>query len=204
MKSLYFIAILPPKATDERIDLIRKEFSNQYKSYEALKPPVHLTLKEPFTLDKKDEALLLRKLEGLSFIHQPFHQELKDFNRFQKHSIYIKANKCEEIINLKKNIKKLFRAYFFNVQQDQMPFNPHYTIAYRDIPEKEFDLAWEEYQHKTFEAHFTCTHFTLLKHTGIKWITVQDYKLRGCPIQTLFDHLTSFQLEKALQQLIVK
>jgi hypothetical protein len=40
---------------------VRKEFYDAYKSYEALKPTVHLTLKEPFTLDPKDEALLLRK-----------------------------------------------------------------------------------------------------------------------------------------------
>ena len=109
----------------------------------------------------------------------------------------------KDYCSLKKNIKKLFRAYFYNVQQDQMPFNPHYTIAYRDISEKEFDLAWEEYQQKTFEANFTCTYFTLLKHTGIKWITVQDYKLRGCPTPTLFDHLISFRPEKVLQQLII-
>lgn len=189
MKSLYFVAILPPKSIEERIDSVRKEFSDTYKSYEALKPPVHLTLKEPFTLDPKDEALLLRKLDSLSFIHQPFEQELKDFDRFQKHTIYIKANKCAEINSLKKNMKKVFKDYFFNVQQDQMPFNPHYTIAYRDIPEKMFDLAWEDYQQKTFEANFTCHHFTLLKHNGTRWVPKQDFKLRAQPQQTLFDNL---------------
>lgn len=189
MKSLYFVAILPPKNIEERIDEIKKEFSDVYKSFEALKSPVHLTLKEPFTLDIKDEALLLRKLEGLSFVHQPFQQELKDFDKHQKHTIHIKANKCAEIVSLKKNIKRIFKEYFFNVQQDQMPFNPHYTIAYRDVPEKTFELAWEDYQQKTFEADFTCTHFTLLKHTGVKWINMRDFKLRGLPQQTLFDNL---------------
>ena len=204
MKSLYFVAILPPKSIDERIDEIRKEFSDAYKSFEALEPPVHLTLKEPFTLDPKDEALLLRKLEGLSLIHQPFYQELENFDRFQKHTIYIKASKCVEITTLKKNMKKIFKEYFFNVQQDQMPFNPHYTIAYRDIPEKTFDLAWEDYQQKTFEANFTCTHFTLLKHTGVKWISMQNFKLKAHPQQTLFDDLISnFYLEK-VKNLVLK
>lgn len=189
MKSLYFVAILPPKSIEERIDELKKEFSDVYKSFEALKSPVHLTLKEPFTLDTKDEALLLRKLEGLSFVHQPFQQELKDFDKHQKHTIHIKANKCAEIASIKRNIKRIFREYFFNVQQDQMPFNPHYTIAYRDVPEKSFELAWEDYQQKTFEADFTCTHFTLLKHTGVKWINMRDFKLRGLPQQTLFDNL---------------
>lgn len=189
MKSLYFVAILPPKSIEEKIDSLRKEFSDTYKSYEALKSPIHLTLKEPFTLDIKDEALLIRKLDGLSFIHQPFEQELKDFDRYQKYTIYIKANKCAEINSIKKNMKKVFKDYFFNVQQDQMPFNPHYTIVYRDIPEKTFDLAWEDYQQKTFEANFTCTHFTLLKHNGTRWVTKQDFKLRAQPQQTLFDNL---------------
>jgi len=138
----------------------------------------------------------------LSYIHQPYQQELKDFDRYQKYSIYIKANKCAEVASLKKNIKKVFKDYFFNVQQDQMPFNPHYSIAYRDIPEKTFDLAWEDYQQKTFEADFNCTHFTLLKYTGIKWIIMQDFKLRGLPQQTLFDDIITLTSEEKYKTLV--
>jgi hypothetical protein len=52
-----------------------------------------------------------------------------------------------------------------------------------------FDLAWEDYQQKTFEANFTCHHFTLLKHNGTRWVPKQDFKLRVQPQQTLFDNL---------------
>jgi len=204
MKSQYFVAILPSKSIEEKIDEIKKEFSDVYKSFEALKSPVHLTLKEPFTLDPKEEALLLRKLEGLSRIHQPFEQELKDFDRFQKHTIYIKVDKCAEINSLKKNMKRIFKENFFNVQQDQMPFNPYYTIAYKDIPEKTFDLAWGDYQQKTFEASFTCTHFTLLKHTGITWMNVRDFKLKGLPQQTLFDDVNMFNAKEKTENMVLK
>lgn len=204
MKSLYFAAILPPKGIEEKINSVKKEFSNVYKSFEALKSPAYLTLKEPFMLGPKDETLLLRKLDGLSFVHQPFQQELKDFDHFQKYSIYIKTNKCVEITSLKKNMKRVFKEYFLDIQQDQMPFNPHYGIAYKDIPEKNFALAWENYQQKTFEADFKCTQFSLLKHAGGKWVNMQDFKLRGLPQQTLFDDLDALSPEEKSKVLVLK
>src|SRR6478672_10545480 len=88
MKSLYLIATVPPKHIEEEIDTFRKQFSVKYKCYAALKPPVHLTLREPFELELRDEAKLFRTLKGLSLRNQPFMQSLQSFDKFYKNVIY--------------------------------------------------------------------------------------------------------------------
>nr|MBC7613216.1 2'-5' RNA ligase family protein [Pseudopedobacter sp.] len=199
MKGLYFIAIVPPKEVAERIHQIRLEFAEKYHSEEALKPPVHLTLKEPFKMDVKDELILKRKLSFIATQHQHFKHILKDFDRFQKHTIYINAEKHPLLLGLKKGIKKTFRTNFYHVEQDQMPFNPHYTIAYRNIGEHIFEMAFADYESKNFYAEFECDEFILFKHNGKQWHNIEAFKLCGMPEITLFDQLVP---EKEQKQLI--
>ena len=187
MKALYFIAILPPKEVAELIHEIRLDFAVKYKSEEALKPPVHLTLKEPFTMDIKEELILKRKLNFIATQQQPFVQILNGFGRYQKHAIYIKANEDQKLTELKKGIQKLFKSVFYYVQQDQMPFNPHYSIAYRDLGSGIFDKAFAYYEHQEFSAQFNCAQFCLLKYDGKQWYNIQTYGLSGAPKITLFD-----------------
>ncbi|MEO5911459.1 MAG: 2'-5' RNA ligase family protein [Pelobium sp.] len=188
MKGLYFIAIVPPKPVDERIHQIRMEFAEKYHSEEALKPPVHLTLKEPFTMDTKEELVLKRKLSFIATQCQQFEHILKGFGRFQKHTIFIAAEKHKFLAGLKNALKKMFRTSFYYVQQDQMPFNPHYTIAYRDIDDKYFEIAFAEYQDKNFYEKFICNKFILFKHDGKQWHNIEEFKLSGMPVITLFDN----------------
>jgi 2'-5' RNA ligase len=187
MKALYFIAILPPKEVAESIHEVRLDFALKYKSEEALKPPVHLTLKEPFTMDVKEELILKRKLNFIATQNQPFLQKLKGFGRYQKHAIYIKSDEDNYLTELKKGIQKLFKSVFYYVQQDQMPFSPHYSIAYRDVGSRAFDQAFAYYENQVFLAQFNCTQFCLLKYDGKKWHNIQTYGLSGAPNMTLFD-----------------
>lgn len=196
MKGLYFIAIVPPREIAERIHEIRKDFAKKYQSEAALKPPVHLTLKEPFLMEPKDELILKRKLNFIASQTQPFHHVLKNFDRFQEHTIFIKAELHPFLKQLKTHIKKLFKTTFYYLQQDQMPFNPHYTIAYRDIPTGQFQKAFSAFEHKTFFAEFTCNQFVLMKHDGMKWQNLEKYRLTAMPQVTLFDNLEDEYYQK--------
>ncbi len=189
MKVLYFIAIVPPKSVAERIHQIRMDFAEKYQSEEALKPPVHLTLKEPFMMDPREEIILKRKLSFIATQHQVFEHILQNFGRYQKHAIFIEAEKHPFLMGLKQAIKKMFKATFYYLQQDQMPFIPHYTIAYCDITAKLFETAYLEYEPKTFFEEFICKEFILFKHDGKQWHNVEEFKLSGMPKITLFDEM---------------
>lgn len=199
MRNLYLIATVPPEDISEEIDNIRKEFSRNYKCYAALKPPVHLTLREPFKLEIQEEAKLLRTLKGLSLRNQPFTQTLQNFDKFHKDVIYIKVEKVPLLNQLKIDIKNLIKTHFPLTEKEKHTFKPHITIAYKDIPKDSFDIAFGEYQKITYSKQFVCNHFVLFKHDGKQWNKFADYKLEGLPQQTLFDNLTSWNSEKLAQ-----
>ncbi len=187
MKDLYFIALTPPLDLSEKIDRIRKELSVKYNCYAALKPPVHLTVKESFKLASHDEIKLIRTLKSAASINLPFMQVLNNFDKFSQHTIYIKANKPPELSNLKKQLTKNIKNHFSYIHTTQGTFNPHVTVAYRDIPEQNFEPAFEECQHTPFYAEYLCEDFVLFKHDRKKWQILENFKLSGSAQLSLFN-----------------
>ena len=61
MLSLYMFALMPPPALTQRIEDERRNFAEDYKAIKALKPPVHITLYEPF----KDLPEVEKDIAGL-------------------------------------------------------------------------------------------------------------------------------------------
>jgi len=173
MESLYFVAILPPDEISAEIDEIRKQCSVDHKVYSALKPPVHITLAAPFKLNSQFEPKLLSSLEMVRNF-SAFDQELKNFDGFPSHTVYINALKNPGIITLFKIIKNALKPYSNDTKG---PIRPHITIAYRDVGSAYPDIM-EEYKKRKYKAQFTVDKFSLLKHDGKKWNIFKEYSSR--------------------------
>ena len=63
------------------------------------------------------------------------------------------------------------------VDKSDIGFNPHMTIAYRDLSPELFQQAWHEYKHKKFEAEFEVDAFYLLQHDSKKWNIISTNNL---------------------------
>lgn len=187
MKNLYLIALTPPLEVEREIELIRKDCSVKHNCYAALKPPVHLTIKENFELMPHDELKLIRTLKSAAMHNQSFTQRLNNFDKFYNHTIYIKGNKPVELANLKKQIIKNIKTHFRYVENEHLPFKPHVTIAYRDIPTENFDTIFGDYKEANFKAEYLCNQFVLFKHNSKKWEVLETFELTGMPQITLFD-----------------
>ena len=61
MENLYMFAIMPPEAETNEISKERQMFAENYNCFKALKPPVHITLYEPF----KTEPDFEKEITGL-------------------------------------------------------------------------------------------------------------------------------------------
>jgi 2'-5' RNA ligase len=59
-----------------------------------------------------------------------------------------------------------------------LPFHPHLTVAFRDLKKPNYQLAWEEFKSKNFQAEFIADKITLLKHTGKVWEIHQEFDLK--------------------------
>lgn len=189
--SLYMFAFMPPAELAKRLDLMRVEFSELFKFYKGLKPPVHITLYEPFQmLNEKTstfEAYIAKLQEWASFQH-PFKVDLRDFNFFNnpKHPVvYVDVLKSKAIKNFHAGfINELGK---FHLQGIGRSYTPHITIGYRDVTPEAFPGIKDYYSRQTFSSSFVCNTFYLWKHDGTNWQVIKTFYLDGRSDQlTLF------------------
>ncbi|MFD2164377.1 2'-5' RNA ligase family protein [Paradesertivirga mongoliensis] len=177
--ALYLTAILPPAELSEQIDDIRKELSERYNIYAALKPPVHITLYRPLNIEQSNESTLIKLLRPVGFNHRPFTQELLNFDCFNIQTLFITVVKNPLLSALQKDVAAVFNKNKIDPKEvkGNTSFHPHVTIAYRDIPPEIFPEIWDELKNRKFKRSFPVDHYSLLKHDGKKWQVFKDFAL---------------------------
>jgi 2'-5' RNA ligase len=172
-ENLYFIALIPKRELRERITAIKHDFATRFNSKTALKVYPHITLKAPFKLPANKYDQLLNWFNNLHIQHKKFSIELKGFGAFHNKNSPVIFIKPEITNDLKMLQEKIAEAYISNISEEvnqvDIFFNPHITVAYRDLTPEMFTKAWNEYQHKKFDAFFDVDAVHLLQHDSKKW-----------------------------------
>ena len=186
--SLYLTAILPTPHLSEEIDDIRKELSERYQIFAALKPPVHITLYRPVSISQEFESHLIKLLQPVGYEHCPFTLNLLNFGSFNIQTIFISAEKNSLLSDLQKDVSAVFNKNKIDPKEvkGNTTFHPHITVAYRDIPPEKFPLIWDELKNRKFKRSFIVDRFTLLKHDGKKWQPLKEFKLQKSDDLLLF------------------
>jgi len=176
---IYMWAIVPPADLDRRIDAVRKEFSERFQCYRALKPPVHLTLYMPFKT--MDEALNHHINSFKSWLsNQPaFSLCLKNFSFFERAKSPVVFIDVAPNAVLKKFNTRLSShiVQLFGLEGGRTDFHPHFTIGYRDVSPEIFPEIKKIYSRRSFNATFDVNSVCLFRHNGIKWELIQE-----CPL----------------------
>jgi len=177
--SLYLTAILPPQQLSEEIDDIRKEIAARFDVHAALKPPVHITLFRPVSMRADMEQHLIKWLKPVGTQHEPFTQELENFDSFNNKTLFIHCIKNTFIHNLQKDVATVFNKNKIDPREvkGSSRFHPHITIAYRDVQPQVFETLWTEFKNRKLKRSFMVNHFTLLKHDGKKWQPFEEFQL---------------------------
>lgn len=176
---LHLSAIVPPLELEQKIDAIRREFSESFQCYKALRPPVHLTLYKPF--NQSDEKVaehidtFRREISGLS----PFIIELDGFGFFEKRKspvVFIEVVNHAALAALNAFLTEKTKAIFgLSDQPSDSRFHPHFTIAYRDVSPGSIPAIKQSYGGRSFHASFEVRQVTLFRHNGQRW--ERRYKL---------------------------
>lgn len=179
MKALYLIAILPPSEQAGVIDALRRECSEKYQVFRALRPPVHMTLYKPVWLSSEQEDLLIREMRLAGAQQHGFIQEAADFSKFSNRVLYLRAVPNPELIALQRRIARVFSDSGFDPDGgNNDAYHPHFTLAYRDVTPEKFQEMWKEYQDRRFRITFPADHFSILKHDGKKWQVLEEIPLK--------------------------
>ncbi len=167
----YFIAIIPPPPVFDEALILKNYFKEKYNSKGALNSPPHITLREPFEWMKDTEELLVEILNEFVKEKKAITVELTGFGAFPPRVIFINVKRAEALNLLQTQLQSLceIRLNLQSSQYKDRSFQPHLTLAFRDLKKESFAEAWNEFQGKSFSATFIADRFTLLKHDGRLW-----------------------------------
>ena len=174
---LYFIAILPSPEIADQARSIQNEFAKNYDSKRQLRLPVHLTLVPPFRKTVDFEEKMISSLQDFAKEQHPFEIHLNDFGAFSKKVIYIDVQENEDIKKLYQNLNSwLTTRLHLELSESGMRFNPHVTVANRDLKLSAFNKAWPKFEKRKFSASFDVKSIYLLKHNGSVWEVFRAFR----------------------------
>lgn len=176
MKTMYYIAILPPNEIREEIKDFKLEISRNFKSSHALRSPAHITLQMPFHFEEEQEALLLNSLTQLAGDQIPFDCTIKDFDHFDRRVVFVDVLSNKELRSLRTSLQDHLReVHGFSEKKLPERFHPHITIANRDLSADRFPPCWEAFKNRKFQRSFEIKAFSILKHRGDHWEVYRDF-----------------------------
>lgn len=125
--------------------------------------------------DKKEVSLkdlLVQATKQKNFVIN-----LNGFDAFPPKTIYIKNTYSAELMEFQKRLALYAKRHMnlFNATHNR-GYNPHMTIAFRDLRKDKFEEAWAEFEHKPFDHEWEVSSFWLLKHDGKCWNAYREFQ----------------------------
>lgn len=175
-QALYFIALVPPEPICSVVNDLKRSISEKYHSNAALRSPPHITLYMPFRWKEHKEQELfsaLSKIHLLSSIEIIHH----GFGSFPPRVIYVNVKPSDELNALQKTVDEKMRHHLKVVKENYrgQGYQPHMTIAFRDLKPAQFKIAWNEYEQKEIKLNWEASSFFLLKHSGLEWGLCKEF-----------------------------
>lgn len=167
--SLYFLALLLPDKISDPITILKKEVERKYGVRHALKSPPHITLQRPFRRSQSDETVLFEKMSSFATAHSSLEIRLSGFGAFVPRVIFVDVVRSRELADRYEDLQQFLQTDLdFPGHESDFGFNPHVTIATRDL-KKQFHKVWDDFKNQDFEADFVSYDLALLKHNGENW-----------------------------------
>jgi len=165
--SKYLIAIVPPEPIAGDIYKLKEYFRDKYNSKASLNSPAHITMHMPFEWEEKKEQNLFDALP----LKEALNIELDGFATFPPRVIFADIKRNEALMKSQAQLVAFCKVHLnlFNANFQDTPFNPHITLAFRDLKKDRFTAAWNEFKTKSYQAEFECRRLSLLKHDGKFW-----------------------------------
>lgn len=172
---MYFIAVLCPPELDKKVLQYKLWMKEQFGCTVALKSSAHITLVPPFWLENESEIQLLNSFHAFTSDMQDIQIYLNGFGHFSKRVLYVKVELNPALEELKLQAENYFTAAFNKaIRKEERVFQPHVTIASRDMTPSAFYKAWEQVSIQNFTFSFSANKITLLKLSPGKWDTIAE------------------------------
>ncbi|HEU0226956.1 MAG TPA: 2'-5' RNA ligase family protein [Arachidicoccus soli] len=158
----YLLILHPDESVNGKIMEQKKAFAEKNECPSCVYSKPHITLIKFFQATTM-ESLLVRRICNYAQSVSSFNIRINGFGSFPSHTIYIKVQTKNEIIQLVKNLRELQLPLKFD--KDHKPHfitEPHITIARKLLP-WQYEKGWLEWSHLDFSASFMTNDMVLLK-----------------------------------------
>jgi 2'-5' RNA ligase len=163
--SLFYVAIKCPPEIEDKIQEFKQYMNDHYGCRAAAKSPAHITVVPPFRAEDDMAAHLVNYVHTFNAGLVPVEVKLSGYGHFGDRVLYVDIKPSDALNALEKEAMAEFSSQFPSIIFGMKPdFNPHVTLATRDIPEgKLFEAkAYFETQHP-YEAAFQARDLTLFQ-----------------------------------------
>jgi len=177
----HFIGVLLPEDLTQRLEGCRRYMNQQYGCRSGHGTPIHVTLVPPFQLPAPcttaDIAAALAQMVAEKKWHA-FNAKIEGFDAFGDRTLFAKV--------LPSAVWTAFRAAVCSavaatspgaVRKDHRPFQPHITVANRDIPPGASTEALEYLNQMELKAAFPVDNITIFERKDRRWVIGQQVEL---------------------------
>jgi 2'-5' RNA ligase len=175
-KSLWFVAVIPPDPIRSEVWDMKLEMRSKYHSKKSLSSPPHITLVAPFKIAQqyigKVERIIREQIQGV----RSFYTELNGFSAFAPRVLFVRPVKNKSLDLIWRKLNESLDSILPIDKRNK--FNPHMTIATRDLTRDNYQKAADYFLLKRYERMFLVDKIYLLKHNGQRWDIYGEYKLR--------------------------
>jgi 2'-5' RNA ligase len=170
--SLFYIAVACPADVDEQIAGMKDYMFKEFGCRAAGKSPAHITIVPPFRAEDEMEANLRDFVNTFNIGVVPFSIQLKNYGQFADRVLFVDvALPNDSLLGLEKECMEEFSNAFPGIIFGMKPeFNPHVTIATRDIPEGALARARSYFEtNHPVDMEFEAKQLTLFRLIAGKW-----------------------------------
>ena len=168
---MFYMAIVCPGEIEEKVKGFKEYMEKQYGCRAAKKSPAHLTIVPPFRAENEMEKPLLDFVQTFNMGMLPVDIAFNGFGNFGDRVLFVDVAPNPSLNSLEQEAMQEFGNQFPGIIFGMKPeFNPHVTIATRDIPEGRLAqaLAYFKDNHEASDS-FTAKELTLLKLVDGWW-----------------------------------
>ncbi len=173
----YFIAVIPGPDLTDRITALRKTFLPGVNIRDDHKKFPHITLQHTFSRSEIIEKDLGSYLNELARTLKPYTVKLSGVGHFDGRIIYVKVDQSETLNGLYRGVKSILVSKLqFSTKEVSADFKPHVTLE-KKIAGEDFNMHWKNIKDVEVNESFIADSFSLLRHTGVKWNVISEFKL---------------------------
>jgi 2'-5' RNA ligase len=166
--SMYFVCILMPDDIGMKVTALKEEIAALSGSTYALRLPPHITLIPPFEFPDDEIQNVTQTQDEALWGYNAFELHMHNFGAFGNRVIYINVLHNAMLDAVYSQLIKAYKGLGKNIDASRQ-FNPHATIANRDLTAARFEKTWPAFVNRTFDATYKVAEIHLLKHIEGRW-----------------------------------